>query len=790
MPKPASEAVPDELLLYERTKRHWTRDDLLAKIQEIGNAEGLDINTIGRWERGITEPGSHHLNLLSTLYGRSIEELGYVPEYRIPFWNINNVSSPNPFFTGREDILRKLHTVPASRDEHRKHSPRKLPLLHRPQALTGLGGIGKTQIALAYAYRFMHDYHTIVWLRADTLQTLRSDFAAIATLLNLPEKQQANQEQSITVVKQWFTHMTRWLLIFDDVDNAEDIYHFLPSPCCGHILLTTRSQSLAPEIGTQLIDVDEMVQEEAMDLLLQRAGIIEPAATHSSATQADQSLARTISESLGRLPLALDQAGAYIQRTRCGLSRYYDSYQKKHETLLHYRGSGIMYRHTVASTWSLNVEKVREANPVAIDILSLYAFLHPDAIPEAILLECASSPGTTLTTIAGDLTAIDLAVEELLRYSLVRRNPATMTCAVHPLVQTVVKNQMPEDSRKQWAERAVRAVNGVFPSVKYTTWSQCERYLSHARTCVAHIAQWDIQSAEAARLLDLLGTYLLQHGQYSDAEELLQHGLKMREHLFGPRHLDVAHSLSNLGLLSYYQYQDTQSERLYKRALEIIERLSGSTHPALVTVLNYLGDLYYNQDSYAQADSYYQRARTILKQTPEADPGDIATNLSNVGLNYYKQKRYEEAEPLFIQALNIDIEMFGSDHPDVATRLTDLARLYHDLGKNSEAEALFQRALTIREQALGPSSLAVAGSLRFLARYYLDQGNDAEAEPLLNRAVSIVKQNLAPTNPLRSAIVREYSDLLQEMGQAARARRLVSQEKQQPHPTVKNRDLS
>ena len=328
MPKPAGEAAPNELLIYERRKRHWIREDVVEKIRKLDNTAGVDANTVGRWERGITEPTAHHLRLLTTLYERSIEELGYVSEDRIPFWNVESFSLHNPFFIGREDILKKLHAIPALRDEHRKKYPLKLPLQQLPQALIGLGGIGKTQIALQYAYRYMHDYHTIVWLRADSLQTLRSDFAAIATLLNLPEKQLPDQEQIIVAVKQWLRSMTRWLLIFDDVETPETIYSFLPSPCYGHILITTRSQSFVPEIGAQSVEVDEMTQEEAMDFLLQRARIIERAGSHTSALQTDRTLARTITETLGRLPLALDQAGAYIQRTQCGLSGYYDAYQK------------------------------------------------------------------------------------------------------------------------------------------------------------------------------------------------------------------------------------------------------------------------------------------------------------------------------------------------------------------------------------------------------------------------------------------------------------------------------
>ena len=128
------------------------------------------------------------------------------------------------------------------------------------------------------------------------------------------------------------------------------------------------------EIGAQSVEVDEMTQEEAMDFLLQRARIIDRASSYTSALQSDQNMARTITETLGRLPLALDQAGAYMQRTQCGLSGYYDSYQKEHEKLLHYRGTRVAYPHSVASTWSLNFEKVREANPIAIDLLYLLHF--------------------------------------------------------------------------------------------------------------------------------------------------------------------------------------------------------------------------------------------------------------------------------------------------------------------------------------------------------------------------------------------------------------------------------
>lgn len=411
MPKLAAEATPNELLQYQRNKRRWTRDDVVENLLKLDPEAGVDANTIGRWERGATEPSAHHLRLITTLYQRSSEELGYVAEDSIPFWNIDAFSAPNPYFTGREAILKTLHAVPVARDEHRKQYPRKLPLQQAPQVLTGLGGMGKTQIAVAYARRHMHDYHTVAWVRADSLQNLRADVAALAKLLNLPEKQQFSQEQIISAVKRWFTAMTRWLLIFDDANNPEHLAQFLPASCYGHVLITTRSQSFAAEIGAQSIEVDVMAPEEAMDFLLQRATLLHRGVPYTDAKQADQTLARKIIITLGRLPLALDQAGAYIQRTQCGLARYDDAYQQEHETLLRYRGTSSAYPHTVASTWSLNVANIRQANPVALDLLSLLAFLHPDAIPEAMLTASSAQPGSSLAALAQNPTALDFAAK-------------------------------------------------------------------------------------------------------------------------------------------------------------------------------------------------------------------------------------------------------------------------------------------------------------------------------------------------------------------------------------------
>src|SRR5579875_2775364 len=416
MPRSAAEAIPNELLIYERERRHWTQEEVAEKIAGLG-AEGP--KTIGRWERGIIKPSPYYLRQLAALYGRSVEELGYTKRDRIPFFSVPY--SRNAFFTGREDILARLHALFTLQ----KSKATRLPL-----ALTVLGGVGKTQIALEYTYRFMREYHTVVWLRADDAEVLAADFAAIATLLNLPIQHEQDQRRIIKAVKHWFTQMSRWLLIFDNADHPERIYDFLPTPCYGHILLTTRSHATATY--AQPIEIREMKLDEGTYFLLRRAKVIELATSTADIAEEDTHAAQGTTETLDGLPLALEQAGAYIEETGCTLSRYATLYQTYRSNLLQYKGEASReYPYSVATTWSLAFESIRSTYPLADTLLHLLPFLSPDAIPEEIFTEGTTILGSFFEPFARNPLALDLALKELLRYSLLRRNAAIGMFSMH-----------------------------------------------------------------------------------------------------------------------------------------------------------------------------------------------------------------------------------------------------------------------------------------------------------------------------------------------------------------------
>ncbi|MGH2480151.1 MAG: tetratricopeptide repeat protein, partial [Ktedonobacteraceae bacterium] len=473
------------------------------------------------------------------------------------------------------------------------------------QAISGLGGIGKTQIAVEYAYRYSEHYQAILWVTASARDTLIADFVLLADLLDLPEKGEEYQNIVVRAVKLWLaTTQVRWLLILDNVDDLEMITAFLPAQGAGDVLLTTRLQALGSIAHG--IEVEKMGVAEGVTLLLRRTQALVPGAPLQYAEQASRDLAAEIVAELDGLPLALDQAGAYIEETRCGFAAYLQLYHTRRKELLQRRGRfPADHPSSVAATWSLSFQQVEQESPAAADLLRLLAFLHPEAIPEEILGAGAAELGPTLSQVASDALELNAAIGLLLRYSLLRRNPEVRTLQMHRLVQAVLKDSMERSQQCVWAERALRASNQAFPDVELHTWAQCQRMLRHAQIGVLSLEEYGLAFPEAARLLNHAANYLSAHARYAEAEPLL---LKARA---------------------------------------ILEQVFAATHPATATPLNDLGALYLTQGKYQQAAPLLQQAREIREQTLGREHPATAASLHNLALLYYAQGRYTLAEQLY-----------------------------------------------------------------------------------------------------------------------------------------------
>ncbi|HET8843692.1 MAG TPA: helix-turn-helix domain-containing protein, partial [Ktedonobacteraceae bacterium] len=466
-----------------RVKRRLTQKQLAARL-------GVGRNMVGTWERGDYLPANkaqvlelaRHLHLdeqeKRQLLEASLTALA-------PHWS---VSLPrNPYFTGREKILEALH-------EHLKVD-QATAIMHS-LALRGLGGVGKTQIALEYAYRYALEYSAVFWISAETVESIVSSLLYVAETLRLPEREDKNQQRVFAAVQRWLSTHGKWLLIWDNVEDLALLDSFLPSARSGVNLLTTRHHALG--IFARGLDLTPMEQSEGMLFLLRRAKALGAEATGKHVQQFARhappayEAATELVTALGGLPLALDQAGAYIEETQCGFSGYLQSYEQRHSQLLDRRGAFADHPQSVASTFSLACQQIARQNPAALELLRFCAWLSPDAIPETLFFTHPTCLGPILGPAAADPFQLDQALAVLLGLSLIHRHTETRMLSIHRLVQIVLRESMQDRERTRWLLRAVQVLARLFPEVSSESpvevWKQCEHLLPHVLTVNAALS--------------------------------------------------------------------------------------------------------------------------------------------------------------------------------------------------------------------------------------------------------------------------------------------------------------
>ena len=630
------------------------------------------------------------------------------------------------YFTGRDDLLERV------RDQLRER--------HRA-ALSGLGGVGKTQTAIEYAVRNRTAYpNGVFWVNAETPAGIASGFVEIARTLRLPAAESHDQELAVTAVLEWLNRSYGWLLILDNVEERGNLRRFVPDHGKGDVLITSREPVFA-ELGVpRSLELRDLDTDEAVRFLLARTG-------RDDAGPSDRAAAAELVAQLGNLPLALEQAAAYLAEANASFSAYLGAFCKRRVALLE-RAVGLVAHDTIAVTWTANFDAVERTSPAAAEVLRIAAFLAPDAIPCELFLDGAKVLGDSIAQAFADPDELAMAevLRPLARYSLIRFDGASRAFSVHRLVQEVVRISVVAAERQIRIERALRALGGAFPNVEYANWPQCERLVPHVVSLVGWVESSDIH-VDVTGLLNQTGFYLDERGRYSEAQPLLERAVAIRTALLGPDHPEVALSLNYLALVHWHAGRDGEAELLHGRALAIRERALGPEHPDVASSLNNLARIYLKMDRFVEARPLLERALSIREHALGPDHLHVASSLNNLGIVYWGLGRYAEAELLFKRALEIRDGALGPDHPDVATFINNLAHFYTKQGRYGEAQALHERSLANLERSLGTEHPTVAISLDNLAQLHLKQGQLAEAERLFERALAIRERALGPDHP-------------------------------------------
>jgi tetratricopeptide (TPR) repeat protein len=650
-------------------------------------------------------------------------------------WNITE--ERNPYFTGRDQALAELHqALTAGQTAARTH------------AIQGLGGVGKSQLALEYAFRNASEYDGVWWLHAEEPTTLARDYVALAPKLGVPVV--TDEGQMVRQVREQLSQRQRILLIFDNATEPSALKGYLPVHGARQIIVTTRAHDW-PDAVAQ--DVHELPLDAAIAFLLKRTG------------QTDEAAARDVAQRLGCLPLALEQAAAYVKQCEGKLADY-ATLLGKHGLDLLERGHSHRYEKTVGTTWALAFEKVQAKCPAAADLLYLCAFLAPEAIYLRDLAGASRHLPERLAKLLADELALDEAKAALLGFSLIRIDRDAI--GIHRLVQDVTRKRMDPAAREQWLRTALRTVSQLFPSDSddVRTWDRCSRWLAHALVVV----NWDkaeaVETSACAGILNQTGVHLKSKANYKEAEPLLRRSLAIGEASLGPNHPSVSIRLNNLAELLRVTNRLAEAEPLFRRALASGEASLGPNHPGVATDLNNLALLLQATNRLSEAEPLYRRALAIDEASLGPNHPGVATDLNNLALLLKATNRLPEAEPLYRRALAIDEASLGPNHPEVARNLNNLALLLQATNRLSEAEPLLRRALAINEASLGPNHPEVAKNLNNLAMLLQATNRLSEAEPLLHRAVGIVESSLGPDHPYTLTFRENLELLLAEQGKA------------------------
>jgi len=437
------------------------------------------------------------------------------------------------------------------------------------QALTGLGGTGKSQIAAEYAHSHKGDYKYVWWLQSEEPTALASNYAGLARELDLPEKGSADQTAIIASVKRWLGNNRNWLLIFDNSKEPKDIEQYFPREGTGHIIITSRNPNWRSVAGVLPIEVFK--RSESVDFLIKRTD------------QDCQESADKLADALGDLPLALEQAGAYIEETAVSLADYLKLFQENRQKTLE-RGKPTAYPDTIATTWNISFQAIKDDFPEAVDLLKLLAFLAPDNIPRSLLIEGAPDLPEPLSSALQDRIKLNDIFAALRRYSLISITDDMLS--VHRLVQAVTLDRLGEDEKKMWADAAVKIVNKAFPfdSDDVGTWPTCSLLLAHAMSSAKRAEELEVAPEATGRLLNQAGIYLNGRADFLDARALYERALAIGEKVYGPDHPTVAIRVNNLGgvLKSLGDLQG--AKKLYERALLIFQKRLGENHTNTKTV--------------------------------------------------------------------------------------------------------------------------------------------------------------------------------------------------------------
>jgi tetratricopeptide (TPR) repeat protein len=660
-------------------------------------------------------------------------------------------------FTGRDAALSRLHEYLATRTD----PDGAIVVIH------GMGGVGKTRVALEFAHAHATDYSARLFLVGSSPEALTDSLANLCGffVLNLEEQDDLDTNVRVDAVVRWLRTHPHYLLVIDSVDTEEArdavvlLTQRLPQ---GHIVITTRIHTWPGSISRLSLDV--LSKHDGARLLLNYR------AAPKAPSDDDEVTAVALAQDLDGLPLALEQAAAYLNTVACTIVDYRERWKRNLDRVHDWHDAARMeYAATVATTWLTTFEQLYSPSQ---HLLGLLAWFAPEPVPRGIFATFdATRPA--LDPLSG--TDVRKAFGELLNFSLVNLVLGGRAFALHRLVQQVTRERQPVPPTPPALSEALRCIDAAFVGNPddVRSWYVLDALAPHALSVCNFAAEHPLARL-TGRLLNSLALLAKNKGRHAAAEPLMRRALAIFERNHDPHHPNVAAQLNDLALLLHDTNRAQDAEQLLRRALASDEATFGANHATVAKRLHNLGALLAETGRVTEAEPLMRRALAIDEAQSLGDTPEMARGLHNLAGLLVKTYRPAAAEPLLQRALLMEERLKGRDHPHVALQLNTLASLYEETERISDAEPLLRRALEIMTSSYGEDHPAVAEQLDSLARLMEQLDRWVEAESLLRRSLSLDERNVGSDTPAVAARLINLAMLLMNTGRQIECESLLN----------------
>ncbi|KAF8346213.1 hypothetical protein F5887DRAFT_883844 [Amanita rubescens] len=588
-------------------------------------------------------------------------------------------------------------------------------------------------------------FSDIHWLDATSEATIELGLMQIAQAKNAPQEVM----HSPGFVLQWISQMPKWLIIYDNADGDYSVVEkFLPPVGMGNILITSRNWELK-RLALDSMNVLAMEEDEAATLFLKSAML-------DGTSDYVRNVTKKVVSELGGIALALDQAGAYIHRSGCGIDGYLKLYQKnKHKLMSRKEFKGASgYGRSAYGTWDISFQQIgqmtlkengeeAEAAQNAIRLLRIFAFLNHENVPEEIFKNAAEN---YMNNGEWDRMGFLDGIQILLSFSLI--SVVNHLYSMHLLVNSWSRSCMSEIEISDHYHRARALLScSVVPDWNSDNHAFCKQLAPHIRSNLLHGQELKLQEKYYDHEYERFSIVFSRIGSWDEEEKVVNAAVNERKAILGSDHPDTLMTMSNLASTYQYQGRWDEAEELQVEVMNIRKVKLGLDNPNTLKIMSNLASTYRYQGRWDEAEKLQEEAMDKWKKTLGLDHPDTLTVMNNLALTYQCQGRMEEAEKLQVEVINTRKVKFGLDYPGTLATMNNLALTYQHQGRWDEAEKLQVEVMNTWKVKKGADHPGTPIMMNNLALTFQNQGRSDEAEKLQVEAMNTQKGKLGINHP-------------------------------------------